>query len=181
MSMHLKIPAYTCKKCKTDFMAYSKGLKCPKCNQPEESQGEGYNFIDKQVGAMIWHKNLDGDFRGRVWSNFCLCDAIQWNIFNAFDYASQNPDIGWENWAKNSYILDGDGKELKNEQYFHNLYKAIDEGLKARANEITVKDIFDKESGKFLPETYKKEEESTFIKPPTTLIEKLKKLFSNKK
>lgn len=162
-------------------MAYSKGLLCPKCSEPEESQGEGYSFIDDQVGAMIWHKNLDGDFRGRSWSNSSLCDAIQWNIFNAFDYAAQNPEVGWTGQEKEVSMIDGNGEKFSGEQYLYNLYKAIDERLKARANEITVKDVFDEESGKFLPETYKKEEKPTFTKSPTTLIEKFKKLFFNKK
>lgn len=153
MSMHLKMPAYICKKCQTEFIAYSKGLLCPKCGRPEESQGEAYDFIDKQVGAMISHKNKSGQFRGYSWSNSCLCDAIQWNVFNAFDYAYQNPDIGWTGQEKGVDMIDGTGKRFSGEQYLRNIYKEIDKRLKDRADEITVKDVFDEKSGKFLPKT----------------------------
>ncbi|MBP6858067.1 MAG: hypothetical protein KBC11_02675, partial [Candidatus Pacebacteria bacterium] len=74
MTIHIRIPEYDCKNCETPFIVYSKGLGCPKCGQVEESNGEGYGFIDSQANALLVHQNVYGRFTPHAWHSGSYCD-----------------------------------------------------------------------------------------------------------
>jgi hypothetical protein len=128
MSIHLQLPEYKCKNCKTTFIAYSKGVECPKCKQKEESQGECYDFVSTQADIMLYHKEKYGRFFPDGWHIGSYCEHVQSTIFKVFDYIEQNPEAGWEEFLKQK-MIDGDGNEFTNEEYVRNLFIAINEEL----------------------------------------------------
>jgi len=128
MSIHFRLPEYECKNCKTTFIAYSRGIKCPKCKQPEESQGECYDFVVTQVGTMLHHKDEYGRFFPNGWFIGSYCEQVQGTIFKVFDYIEQNPEVGWDEFLKQK-MIDGDGNEFTNEEYIRDLFISVDKEL----------------------------------------------------
>jgi len=129
MSLHIRIPDYKCKRCNTVFMAYAKGVRCPKCNLPEESNGESYDFVDEVICSMAGHLTKYDRFTPDSWSNSTYCDYMQGLIFSAYDYCRNNSGENKTKYCE-SVMVDGDGKEFTNTQYFIDLFSLIDSHLK---------------------------------------------------
>ena len=134
MSLHLRTPEYTCKNCKTSFIAYSKGLGCPKCNQPEDSLSS-YGFVDDQVWVMMRHKRKYKRFRPDAWHTGCYSDQVQTMIFSIFDYLHKHPEASLEEKSKGIVMFDSDGKEFVNDKYHYDLLSSIDKKLKIKLEE----------------------------------------------
>ncbi len=163
MSIHLQLPEYKCKNCKTTFIAYSKGIECPRCKQKEESQGECYDFVSTQADIMLCHKEKYGRFFPDGWYIGSYCEHVQSTIFKVFDYIEQNPKAGWEEFLKQK-MVDGDGNEFTNEEYVRNLFIAIDEELHKERTDF-------KESNEELPKDGKEKK---------GILNKIKKFFISK-
>ena len=174
MSIHFQLPDYECKKCKTKFIAYSKGMECPKCKQPEESQGECYDFVGIQVNTMLNHKDEYGRFFPYGWYSGSYSEYVQGIIFRAFDCIEQNPEVGWEGFLKQK-MIDGDGNEFINEEYIRDLFIAVNEELHSLTPEER---RLEYEAGfkKFEEELRKEEEEKNSKK----LVNRIKKFFISK-
>lgn len=147
MSIHLDIPEYQCKNCHNLFMAYYKGVKCPVCDQIEESNGEGYEFADSQVEAMIGHKKMYGQFTPPGWSTTSYCDALQWAIFRIFDYRDKNPDQDWK-----EKIREIEPK-IKDNEYLVALFESIYKVLQPKLEQMKIKEeqiLVEKESRRLI-------------------------------
>jgi len=163
MSIHFRLPEYECKNCKTTFIAYSKGVKCPKCKQPEESEGECYDFVSTQVSTMLYHKEKYGRFFPNGWYIGSYCEQVQSDIFKIFDYLEQNPKIGLDEFL-NQEMVDSDGNEFEKEEYIHDLFIAIDNELRSRKR--TKKE-----------DDFKESKEKLNIEKQDKLIDRIKKSF----
>lgn len=116
MTLHLRTPEYKCKKCDYYFIAYSKGLECPNCSTPEESNGEAFNFIEGVLRSMSAHKKQFGGYRPSAWMSIDLCDQLQSICFNAFDFAEANPDKGIELVLEDLRAKDPNNESADNKQ-----------------------------------------------------------------
>ena len=138
--MHIKIEAYNCKSCNTVFMAYAKGVECPKCNSPEELNGESYDFVRITVGCMFFHKNKYKQFTPYGWYEGSYSESLQWVVFRAFDYAKKNPNLGWNNFIDQK-MIDGEGNEFINKKYFTVLFTAIEKELSLKLKERKSREV----------------------------------------
>lgn len=142
MSIHLRIPEYICKHCRTPFMPYIKALECPKCGVKEDSETElkGHNFIDDQIWSMLYHIDRYKRFTPGAWFKGCYCDWLQILIYTTFDHVYNNPESSLENKSKRIEMYDGEGNVYSNDKYIYNLFTAIDEKLKVRLKEKKIHD-----------------------------------------
>lgn len=131
MSIHLGIKEYKCEKCKTIFLPYSKGLLCPKCSTPEESENEeSYKFIEKQVNVMMLNKMKYNQFSPLAWYTHDYCDQLQIIISSVFDkkYHS-NKECDFLKEAMRIKLYDGEGNQFENGAYLTMLFNKIDKLL----------------------------------------------------
>ncbi len=138
MSLHLNIEEYECKKCKTKFLPYYKGLFCPKCYTQESSEIDlpAYNFINNQIAVMIGHKRKYKQFTPPAWYSGSYSDQIQSIIFGIFDrkyHRNENVDLIDE--ALSVRLYDGNGKVFENGVYLGRLFRAIDKKLLIKLKE----------------------------------------------
>ena len=137
--MHIKIEAYNCKSCNTVFMAYAKGVECPKCNRPEESNGESFDFVGITVGCMAYHKKLYKQFTPYGWYEGSYSESLQYVVFRAFDYAKKYPKLGWNNFIDQK-MLDGEGNEFTSKKHITELFTAIEKELNLTPKERKLKE-----------------------------------------
>lgn len=91
MTYHIRTPDYHCSKCDWLFIPFEKGLVCPKCATPEESDGESYHFIDNLIQSMKVHKRQFGTYEPPVWIQSTHTEVIQRIIFEMFDHLTSHP------------------------------------------------------------------------------------------
>lgn len=145
MTYHIRLPGYECKNCKTMFMAYSKGVECPKCNKPEESGGETYDFVGITAWSMSFNKKKYKRYTPDAWYSGSYGEAVQGSIFRAFDYAKQNPNMSWGERVKGITLEDGDGNKFTNERYLVDLLTAVEKEFNLTPKERKIKqEISDK-------------------------------------
>lgn len=135
-------------------MPYIKGMECPKCKQPEESEEcAGHHFIDDQVWAMMGHMNKYNQFTPFGWHTGCYCDQLQWLIFRVFDFVYNNHEVSLEDQAKGVDMDDGDGIKFTNDKYIYDLFVAIDEKLRPKLEEYQAEkeqEAIEKENKRFI-------------------------------
>jgi len=127
MTLHINKPDFKCSKCKTVFIPYKIGIKCPKCNnEVKEDISEYLNFIKNLVGSMRVHKMQYGRYHPGAWYVGSMSDHIQSLIFQIFDsmeydseknkekeYLSKSIDeIKWKDEKGNQEYLKGYVKEI---------------------------------------------------------------------
>lgn len=129
MTIHLRTPEYTCKNCKTTFIAYKKGIECIRCGKPEESSGEGYEFISGQTMALIYNMNRFGRYVPDAWYTGSNSDQLQNYIFYIFEDLRKNPKLDLEAELKNKEIIEqgenGEEYHYTDKSYYYDLVVAI--------------------------------------------------------
>jgi len=92
MTYHLQTPDYLCSNCKRAFIPFKKDIRCPWCNEIENSSGEYYGFINELTYSMRVHKRMYGKYRPPAWLLSSYADYIQEYTYTTFDYLVSNPD-----------------------------------------------------------------------------------------
>ncbi len=85
MSLHINTPIYQCKRCSAYFIAFEDRLPCPNCGEPEDSEGENYNFIEQLARSLAINKQEQGSFMPSAWFSGCDMDRVQALFFRLFD------------------------------------------------------------------------------------------------
>jgi hypothetical protein len=105
---------YECKKCGRIFIAYKKDLECPSCDTPEQSDGEGYTFIDDLISSMKAHKAQYGTYKPPVWEKNGYVDYMRGIVYKCFDFAEEEPDKGIEYMLEVFRAIDPNNKDGEN-------------------------------------------------------------------
>ena len=127
MTLHIKKPDFKCSKCKTIFIPYKIGIKCPKCNnEVKEDISEYLNFIKNLVGSMRVHKMQYGRYHPGAWYVGSMSDHIQSLIFQIFDSMEYDSEKNKEKEYLSSFIDKIKWEEEQsNQKYFKDYIKEI--------------------------------------------------------
>ena len=116
MTYHIHTDDYYCTKCSVIYVPYEKGMPCPNCGQPEESQGENYYFIDKLAQSMRTHKLQFRRFQPPAWIASSCTEYVQLACFKTFDLIEKYPDKGLDHILG---LLQLDGEEINDNMTKH--------------------------------------------------------------
>lgn len=141
MTYHINAPDYVCKKCNEIYIAFKKDLPCPFCAEPEASQGESYNFINRVTQSILINKRQFGTFTPQAWYQGSYSDYLQAICFETLQSMENNPGKG------PGEILKNQGWSEGTQKYMHQMILEVKNGYDERN---TFKEWLDQKYVQFL-------------------------------